>query len=72
MTGCLMDGFRPGPETQVALANWRASPFNEWAFRHVREILPPPTSPMSRQMCGHSCKPPPSRACVSEVSTAKH
>ena len=35
-----MDGFPPRPETQVTLANWRTSPFNRWAFHHVREILP--------------------------------
>jgi len=40
MTGRLMDGFPPRPETQVTLANWRTSPFNRWAFHHVREILP--------------------------------
>ena len=40
MTGRLMDGFPPQPETQVTLANWRTSPFNRWAFHHVREILP--------------------------------
>jgi CubicO group peptidase (beta-lactamase class C family) len=36
----LMDGFPPRAETQVTLANWRTSPFNRWAFHHVREILP--------------------------------
>lgn len=35
-----MDGFPTRPETQVTLANWRAAPFNSWAFHHVREILP--------------------------------
>ena len=40
MTGRLMEGFPPRPETQVTLANWRTSPFNRWAFHHVREILP--------------------------------
>src|SRR5436190_156570 len=40
MTGLLMDGFPPRPDTQVTLANWRTSPFNRWAFHHVREILP--------------------------------
>src|SRR5215510_4428173 len=25
---------------QVTLANWRTSPFNRWAFHHVREIVP--------------------------------
>jgi CubicO group peptidase (beta-lactamase class C family) len=42
MTGTtrLMDGFPPRPDGQVTLANWRTSPFNRWAFHHVREILP--------------------------------
>jgi hypothetical protein len=35
-----MDGFPPRPETQVTLANWRTAPFNQWAFHHVRELLP--------------------------------
>ena len=35
-----MHGFPPRPERQVTLANWRTSPFNRWAFHHVREILP--------------------------------
>ena len=36
----LMDGFPPSPEHQVTLANWRTSPFNRWAFHHVREVVP--------------------------------
>ena len=36
----LMHGFPPGSESQVTLANWRTSPFNRWAFHHVREIVP--------------------------------
>src|SRR4051812_13411834 len=40
MTARLMDWFPPRPDTQVTLANWRTSPFNRWAFHHVREILP--------------------------------
>jgi hypothetical protein len=35
-----MHGFPPAPEGQVTLANWRTSPFNRWAFHHVREIVP--------------------------------
>ena len=35
-----MHGFQPPPETQVTLANWRNAPFNQWAFHHVRELLP--------------------------------
>ena len=35
-----MHGFPPPPDGQVTLANWRTSPFNRWAFHHVREILP--------------------------------
>src|SRR5262245_17558522 len=40
MSEHLMDGFPPRAETQVTLANWRTTPFNRWAFQHVREILP--------------------------------
>ncbi len=36
----LMHGFPPAPDGQVTLANWRTSPFNHWAFHHVREIVP--------------------------------
>jgi len=36
----LMHGFPPAPDVQVTLANWRLSPFNRWAFHHVREIVP--------------------------------
>ena len=35
----LMKGFPPAVEGQVTLANWRTSPFNKWAFHHVREIV---------------------------------
>jgi CubicO group peptidase (beta-lactamase class C family) len=40
MAARLMAGFPPAPEGQVTLANWRQSPFNHWAFHHVREIIP--------------------------------
>jgi CubicO group peptidase (beta-lactamase class C family) len=36
----LMNGFPPAREGQVTLANWRKPPFNRWAFKHVREIVP--------------------------------
>ncbi|MBT4020311.1 MAG: serine hydrolase [Alphaproteobacteria bacterium] len=32
--------FPASTETQVTLANWRTSPFNQWAFQHVREVVP--------------------------------
>ncbi len=41
----LMQGFPPAPGTQVELANWRTSPYNRWAFHHVRELLP--TAPIA-------------------------
>ena len=28
------------PSSRPTLANWRTAPFNRWAFRHVREIVP--------------------------------
>ena len=36
----MMDRFPPPAEEQVTLANWRTAPFNRWAFRHVRELIP--------------------------------
>lgn len=40
MVARMMQGFPPPTDGQVTLANWRLSPFNSWAFHHVREILP--------------------------------
>ena len=39
MVARLMEGFPPAPQSQVTLANWRQTPFNQWAFHHVREII---------------------------------
>jgi len=39
----MMRGFPPPHEAQATLANWRTPPFNRWAFRHVREIVPSAT-----------------------------
>lgn len=36
----LMKAFPNAPENQATLANWRNGPFNQWAFQHVREIVP--------------------------------
>ncbi len=36
----LMKGAPVHESRQVTLANWRSSPFNLWAFHHVREIVP--------------------------------
>jgi hypothetical protein len=41
----LMHGFPPEPNGQVTLANWRTSPFNRWAFHHLRELLPTADNP---------------------------
>src|SRR5713101_3962384 len=38
--GSLMTGFPPAPQAQVTLANWQDPPFNRWAFRHMRELIP--------------------------------
>ena len=35
-----MTGFPSAPDAQVTLANWQDPPFNRWAFRHMREIIP--------------------------------
>lgn len=36
----LMTGFPTAPQAQVTLANWQDPPFNRWAFRHMRELIP--------------------------------
>lgn len=36
----LMRGFPPDAANQVTLANWREPPYNQWSFRHVRELVP--------------------------------
>ena len=35
-----MHGFPTAPDDQVTLANWRSARSSQWAFHHVREILP--------------------------------
>jgi len=35
-----MQKFPADTDKQVTLANWRQGPFNQWAFHHVREIVP--------------------------------
>lgn len=35
-----MRGFPPAPEGQVTLANMQQAPFNRWAFRNLRRLLP--------------------------------
>ena len=44
----LMAGFPPAPESQVTLANWQDAPFNRWAFRHMRELIPSHPIPAGR------------------------
>lgn len=41
----VMRGFPPEQDDLVTLANWRTSPFSQWAFQHIREIIP--TAPIS-------------------------
>ena len=36
----MMGQFPNVSNKQVTLANWRTAPFNQWAFQHVREIVP--------------------------------
>jgi hypothetical protein len=56
----LMTGFPPSPQGQVTLANWRTSPFNRWAFQHVREIVPSadishsPLNALPRKRCSQA------------------
>ena len=49
----LMQGFPPQPQGQVTLTNWRSSPFNHWAFHHVREIVPSADIPRDRHAVRH-------------------
>jgi len=44
----LMAGFPPAPQSQVTLANWQDPPFNRWAFRHMRELIPCQLIPAGR------------------------
>jgi CubicO group peptidase (beta-lactamase class C family) len=36
----LMQGFPPPRDHRVTLDNWQEPPYNRWAFRHVREVIP--------------------------------
>jgi CubicO group peptidase (beta-lactamase class C family) len=36
----LMTGFPPTPPGLVTLANWQDPPYNRWAFRRMREVIP--------------------------------
>ena len=36
----LMRSFPASPETQVTIANMQEGPFNRWAFRNLRRMLP--------------------------------
>lgn len=44
----------------ATLANWRSSPFNRWAFHHVRELLPSADIPNDwgriRQLASRTCE----------------
>jgi CubicO group peptidase (beta-lactamase class C family) len=44
----LMTGFPPAPQSQVTLDNWQDPPFNRWAFRHMRELIPGQLIPAGR------------------------
>lgn len=36
----VMRGATPSPEAQVTLSNWRAHPYIQWSFLHVRQVVP--------------------------------
>ena len=36
----IMQGFPPAEPDRASLANWRKAPYCQWAFHHVREIVP--------------------------------
>ena len=48
----LMAGFPPPPQSQVTLANWQDPPFNRWAFRHMRELIPTQPIPAGQREPG--------------------
>jgi CubicO group peptidase (beta-lactamase class C family) len=48
----LMAGFPPAPQSQVTLANWQDPPFNRWAFRHMRELIPSQPIPAGQREPG--------------------
>ena len=37
--------MNPHLVSRPTLANWRAAPFNRWAFHHVRELIPNGNAP---------------------------
>ncbi|MBR0936816.1 serine hydrolase [Bradyrhizobium jicamae] len=53
----IMAAFPPGKDELVTLANWRQHPFNEWAFRNVRELLPTANIARSREPAALSFAP---------------
>ena len=55
----LMAGFPPPPGSRVTLANWQDPPFNRWAFRHMRELIPSQVIPAGPR--GPGALPPSSR-----------
>jgi hypothetical protein len=55
----LMTGFPPAPEAQVTLANWQDPPFNRWAFRHMRELIPTQPIPAAGSAGGNGGVVPP-------------
>ena len=54
----LMSGFPPVPESQVTLANWQDPPFNRWAFRHMRELIPSHLIPAGHSGALPACDQP--------------
>lgn len=40
MSDAPMTGFPPPPQGVVTLENWQQPPFNQWAFQHLRELIP--------------------------------
>ncbi len=45
-TARLMTDFPALDDQQVTLANWRKTPFSQWGFQNVRQLLP--TANMAR------------------------
>ncbi len=50
--GVLMEGSPASNDNLVTLSNWQSSPWNRWAFSHMRELVP--TQPIRRARSGTS------------------
>ena len=52
-----MGDFPPAPDRLVTLSNWRKAPFNAWAFRNARQLIPTAGIAASRHAMGLETAP---------------